>query len=225
MITGEISFIFKLKTTIPFERNKKFPQKWLVKKSKLVWRKKTHFEHKYSVIFVSEVGTKKRSGSWLIFLHLKNPRPNVIVLWFTIFKFLNPLKVVSWSTLNNLFSKTAENLLRNCLGRILAKDAAYTYEATLWIFWCLSLSSYEATLMLPSRVRIGSSLNFGALWELFECSLINLRALGTIWELFQLWMWHNFSSWNESYEKRNQIKSKVNFSQDVFANYWKSIAE
>ena len=73
--------------------------------------------------------------------------------------------------------------------------------------------------------QCGSSLKFGALWELFESSLINLRALGTIWELFELWMWHNFSSWNESYEKRNQFKSKINFSQDVFADYWKWIAK
>ena len=37
---------------------KKFLQKWLVKKSKFVWRKKTHPEHKYSVTFVLNVGTK-----------------------------------------------------------------------------------------------------------------------------------------------------------------------
>ena len=37
---------------------KKLRQKWLVKKSKFVWRKKTHTEHKYSVTFVSKVGTK-----------------------------------------------------------------------------------------------------------------------------------------------------------------------
>ena len=41
-----------------FEWYKKFRQKWLVKKSKFVWRKKTHPEHKYSVTFVSKVGTK-----------------------------------------------------------------------------------------------------------------------------------------------------------------------
>ena len=32
-------------------------QKWLVKKSNFVWRKKTHPEHKYSVTFVSKIGT------------------------------------------------------------------------------------------------------------------------------------------------------------------------
>ena len=32
-------------------------QKWLVKKSKFVWRKKTHPEHKYSVTFVLKIGT------------------------------------------------------------------------------------------------------------------------------------------------------------------------
>ena len=37
----------------------KFRQKRLVKKSKLVWRKKTHPKHKYSVTFVSKVGTIK----------------------------------------------------------------------------------------------------------------------------------------------------------------------
>ena len=36
---------------------KKFRQKWRVKKSKFVWRNKTHPERKYSVTFVSKVGT------------------------------------------------------------------------------------------------------------------------------------------------------------------------
>ena len=36
---------------------KKIRQKRLVKKSKFVWRKKNPPEHKYSVTFVSKVGT------------------------------------------------------------------------------------------------------------------------------------------------------------------------
>ena len=44
---------------------KKFRQKWLVKKSKFVWRKKTHPEHKYSVTFVSKVGTIKPATTFL----------------------------------------------------------------------------------------------------------------------------------------------------------------
>ena len=47
---------------------KKFRQKWLVKKSKFVWRKKTQPEHKYSVTFVSKVGTTikqlSKKGWW-----------------------------------------------------------------------------------------------------------------------------------------------------------------
>ena len=37
---------------------KKIREKWLVKKSKFVWRKKSQTEHKYSVTFVSKVETK-----------------------------------------------------------------------------------------------------------------------------------------------------------------------
>ena len=56
-------FKFKLRTTIPFEWYKKCRQKWLVKKSKFVWRKKNPPEHKYSVTFVSKVGTIKEKRS------------------------------------------------------------------------------------------------------------------------------------------------------------------
>ena len=60
MITGEISFQIQAQDNNGFRMvYKKFRQKWLVKKSKFVWRKKNHPEHKYSVTFVSKVGTIK----------------------------------------------------------------------------------------------------------------------------------------------------------------------
>ena len=43
----------------------------LVKKSKFVWRKKTHPEHKYSVTFVSKVGTTRKT-SYLKFKFNRN---------------------------------------------------------------------------------------------------------------------------------------------------------
>ena len=51
---------FKLRAAILIEGNKKkIRQKWLVKKSKFVWRKKNPPEQKYCTNFVSKVGTKK----------------------------------------------------------------------------------------------------------------------------------------------------------------------
>ena len=56
MITGAIS----LSSGQQYFSNdiKKSRQKWLVRKSKFVWRTKNPLEHKYSVTFVSKVGTK-----------------------------------------------------------------------------------------------------------------------------------------------------------------------
>ena len=54
MITGEICFKFKLKTTIPFEWcRKKFVKNGYLKSRNLSEEKKTHPEHKYSVTFES----------------------------------------------------------------------------------------------------------------------------------------------------------------------------
>ena len=53
---------------------KKFRQKWLVKKSKFVWRKKTHPEHKYSVTFVSKVGTKTEKRQF---------KPTIPIVYYT----------------------------------------------------------------------------------------------------------------------------------------------
>ena len=61
MITGKKAFQTWAQNNNTFYNDKrKFRQKWLVKKSKFVWRKKTHPEHKYSVTFVSKVGTIKK---------------------------------------------------------------------------------------------------------------------------------------------------------------------
>ena len=60
----EYIFKFKLRKTIFFDWYKKSREKWLVKKSKLVWRKKPHPEHpKYSVFFSLEK-SEQQNGSY-----------------------------------------------------------------------------------------------------------------------------------------------------------------
>ena len=79
MITDEISFQIKAQDNNTFWMIKFFCQKWLVKKSKFVWRKKTHPEHKYSITFVSKVGTTL-NGNFLmgVYTKIKTVQPEIL---------------------------------------------------------------------------------------------------------------------------------------------------
>ena len=61
MITGEISFqVWAQDNNTFWMIQKQIRLKWLVKSQNLSEEKKTHPEHKYSVTFVSKVGTTRQ---------------------------------------------------------------------------------------------------------------------------------------------------------------------
>ena len=115
-------FKFKLKTTIHFEWYKKFRRK--LNSQNLSEEKKTHPEHKYSVTFVSKVGTKLEKD---LKSKLKEPPTYLIVNQTVKLKYLSKSFRTSWylsSSSHHWVLLGKSNWIQRSINKILAQRVA-----------------------------------------------------------------------------------------------------